>query len=75
MLYDVCYVNSYCENNCKIPFDPHAMMMFSGSRHKYYVLKATSYIFLKFQWTETIDHLYISFRDILELWYDRQVGI
>ena len=35
-LYDVCYVNSYCENNCKIPFDPHAMMMFSGSRHTMY---------------------------------------
>ena len=33
MLY---YVNSYCENNCKIPFDPHAMMMFSGSRHTMY---------------------------------------
>ena len=65
------YVNSYCENNCKIPFDPHAMPRWCFQVGKY----TSMYIFLKLQWTETIDHLYISFRDILELWYDRQVGI
>ena len=36
------YVNSYCENNCKIPFDPpHAKAMFSGR----YIVSTSSWNF------------------------------